>query len=423
LQDTGIESTIKYRLLEIERAVRRALDKVKGARPISPYGEEIKNTIEDELNKFCDNLKQLSASDEIIQLKQEAEVRLMDRIRISSDLLLGRIEDILSQEASTELYYFLDFYLDLLVDEKILVDRPKILIIKGYELRTYPFDRGENLWVIEVPTKTEGNVFEWPTLLHELAHIVEHKLKIIDTKFKRSYAPIELETGSVEATEYFHCKEYLCDYIALLLCGPIWLFILYDLYLLPTYLLPKTHPEWINRVMIVKERILSYLSDLKQKISTKKFKSLSNEETEKLLKFINNVEQLKYKDLPPLFRKPLLLDDIFTEVEKKLDNVRFKIDIDDMVQCVNSLVKFEPYVSRRVYIVNEKGKNLDSGDIDINVLINSGYLIYRLNIFDQGVKKYFEFDDYKMKSEFIYLVSECVRSARIAMIAKEALLS
>jgi predicted ribosome quality control (RQC) complex YloA/Tae2 family protein len=104
LQDTGIESTIKYRLLEIERAVRRALDKVKGTRLISPYEEEIKNTIEDELNKFCDTLKQLSDSNEIVQLKQEAQAILMDRIRISSDLLLGRIEDILSGETEDSNY-------------------------------------------------------------------------------------------------------------------------------------------------------------------------------------------------------------------------------------------------------------------------------------------------------------------------------
>jgi hypothetical protein len=110
-------------------------------------------------------------------------------------------------------------------------------------------------------------------------------------------------------------------------------------------------------------------------------------------------------------------------VEEKMTNVRFKIDLDDMLECFNNLIKLEPYISRSIYIVNEKEKNYDSRDIDINVIINSGYLIYRLNIFNREVKEYFEFDDYKVRSEFIYLVSECIRSARIAMIAKEALLS
>jgi hypothetical protein len=442
LQDISLESIIKYRLLEIERAFRRALDKVKGTTLKSPYGEEIKDIFEDVVNGFINYLKVFS--DEAVDLRQEARYRRMDQIRILSDTLLGIIEDILSQEASTELYYFLDYYLDLLVDGKILTDRPKILIIKGYGTQTYNLldliasifvsdsdvisklwrDQRRELWIIEVSPKIEGNVFEWPILLHELAHIVEDNLKIVDTKFKICYWPWELQTGSVEVMEYFHCKEYVCDYIALLLCGPIWLFVLYDLYLLPTYRIPTTHPEWINRVMIVKDRVSSYLCDLKQKISNNEFKFFEN--IEGLIKFINDVEQLKYEDLQPLqplLRKPRLLDDIFAEVEEKMTNVRFKIDLDDMLECFNNLIKLEPYISRSIYIVNEKEKNYDSRDIDINVIINSGYLIYRLNIFNREVKEYFEFDDYKVRSEFIYLVSECIRSARIAMIAKEALLS
>ncbi|MCC6019108.1 MAG: hypothetical protein LM601_08755 [Candidatus Verstraetearchaeota archaeon] len=423
MQDIGIESPIKYRLLEMERAVRRTLDRVKGHRFKSPYEEEIKQTIEYILTEFSYSLEKWS--NEVIGLKQESAARFVDYVRINLDLLLGMIEDILSQEAVTELYYFLDFYLDILLGEKILENRPKILITKGYELKTYLFPQSEDLWVIEVPAKIESNVFEWPTLLHELAHIVENKLKIVDEVFKRSYIPKDVESGTVDVMDYFHCKEYLCDYIALLLCGPIWLFILYDLYLLPTYRLPKTHPEWINRVIVLKEKISFDLRDLRQKIFTYDFMPLSKEDKERLARFIDNVEQLKLEEpqLKPIYRRPPLLDSILNSVESKLTNFRFKFDLEDVANSISNLVRFKPYISKKVYIVRREEGRLECGDIDINIIINAGYLIYRCNIFSQEIKEYFGLDEYRMKSEFMYLVTECIRSARIAMLAGQALLS
>jgi len=437
LQGIGIEHLIKYRLLEIERVARRILDKIKGTRLKSPHEETIKENLEKNLTSLSGTLEKLSG--EITKLKLDSIGIIVDYIRTQSDYLFGVIEDILSQEAAAELYYFLDFYIDFLVDEKIIENSPTIVIIKGYEPQTYllpslpspenpSLSPNESLWIIEVPVKVEGNIFEWPILLHELAHIIEHKLRIVNNKFRRSYTIEELERGVVNAVDYYHCKEYLCDYIALLLCGPLWLFMLYDLYLTPTYRLPKTHPEWTRRVAVLKERISDFLNDVKKSIN--KYRSgsalsnidrpLSREGIEQLTKLINNIEQIK---LEPVYHKPPHLDQTLNDVENKLANLSFKLDIKDLLNCVSNLAGFKPYISKRTYIVGKKEGESKDDDIDVNVIVNAGYLVYRLNLFNQEILEYFRHDEYKMKSEFTYLVAECVRSARIVMLAKQALLS
>jgi len=432
LQDIEIGDLIRYRLLEIGRVARRILDKVKGTRLKSPYEEAIKEILEKILTSLSRILEELSKGDEITKLEWDSLSIMVDFIRTQSDYLFGVIEDILSQEAAAELYYFLDFYVDLLVNKKIVENSPMIVIIKGYEPKTYLLPSlpspensllspNESLWVIEVPVKVEGNIFEWPILLHELAHIIEHKLRIVDSEFGRSYTIEELERGNINAIDCYHCKEYLCDYIALLLCGPVWLFMLYDLYLTPTYRLPKTHPEWSRRVAVLKERISDFLNNIKKANNNiDNSKSSSTKVIEQLTKLINNIEQI---ELQAVLRKPLQLDNILNNVKNKLVDLSFKLSLDDLLNCIHNLAGFKPYISKRTYIIREKEEELKDEDIDVNVIVNAGYLIYRLNLFDKEIQEYFRHDEYKMKSEFMYLVTECVRSARIIMLAKQALLS
>jgi len=434
LQDIEVGDLIRYRLLEIERATRRILDKVKGTRLKSPYEEAIKEFLGKNLTSLSRILERLSKGDEITKLKQETLSKFVDYIRAESDYLFGVIEDILSQEAAAELYYFLDFYVDLLVNKKIVENSPMIVIIKGYEPKTYPFpipslllsllspensllSPNESLWIIEVPVKVESNIFEWTILLHELAHIIEEKLRIVDSEFGRSYKIEELERGNVNAMDYYHCKEYLCDYIALLLCGPVWFFMLYDLYLTPTYRLPYTHPEWPSRAMVLKGRISDFLNNIKN--ATIK-NTTSTKVIERLTKLINSIEQLELKTV---YHKPPQLDNILNNVENKLVNLSFKLSLEDLLNCIHDLARFKPYISKRPYIIGKKEEELKDEDIDVNVIVNAGYLIYRLNLFDKEIQEYFRHDEYKMKSEFMYLVTECVRSARIVMLAKQALLS
>lgn len=432
MQDIEIGDLIRYRLLEIGRVARRILDKVKGTRLKSPYEEAIKEILEKILTSLSRILEELSKGDEITKLEWDSLSIMVDFIRTQSDYLFGVIEDILSQEAAAELYYFLDFYVDLLVNKKIVENSPMIVIIKGYEPKTYLLSSlpspknsllspNESLWVIEVPVKVEGNIFEWPILLHELAHIIEHKLRIVDSEFGRSYTIEELERGNINAIDCYHCKEYLCDYIALLLCGPVWLFMLYDLYLTPTYRLPKTHPEWSRRVAVLKERISDFLNNIKKANNNiDNSKSSSTKVIEQLTKLINNIEQI---ELQAVLRKPLQLDNILNNVKNKLVDLSFKLSLDDLLNCIHNLAGFKPYISKRTYIIREKEEELKDEDIDVNVIVNAGYLIYRLNLFDKEIQEYFRHDEYKMKSEFMYLVTECVRSARIIMLAKQALLS
>lgn len=415
-----LSEVIRYRLIEIERAIKQAIDKVKEKRLNSTREKEIKDILIKNLNDFLAFSKEILEK-QIQKLNTDTLIELVDHYRTSCDYYLSLIEYVLSGESAIELYYFLDAYVDLFPEIR---NKVEIVIARGETPLTFPIfpifkkqsqeQQIKRLWVILVPPRVENNPFEWPIILHELAHILEaEEFKIIKKRFGSECDPqIARETESTSEIDRCHCLEYMCDYFALLMCGLIWLFRLYDIYLIPTYRLPKTHPEWFRRIEVLGNKADKLLKALDNLLDS----MIKNQDpgAKSIKDFVQSIRNMRYScaryTLPD--ELPKVLEDLENELSQRSISLFTLEDLNSLEKVFNDLRNLRPYIG------------------DISLILNAGYLVYRFKFFSKDVLEYFRRKEkeekeyeYKLVSEFIYLISDCIRSTRIYSLARRILSS
>lgn len=350
------------------------------------YNHQIENileNIEDIYHAKCAN----SDLDIIIDL-----TRFVDALRTEIDFIFHIVDVIVNHEASSYVYDFLEMF----TMKHLNGFNIALLIVRGPSFRVFCLNdilkieslnnTASKVWVIECPVRAEMNPFEWPVLLHEAAHIIEReKIRVLE-EVKEIYHLSDKITIN-------YILEHICDFIAYMLIGPVFLFRLTDIHLSKEITFSETHPQWISRVQVLVDNTPS------------NFKSIvESSNISQLMGFIYNLlKNFEKTQAVQISIKPEILKNILKNVKEKMEAVH--IDINELKECIERLKKFLPYTK------------------DIIVLLNGGYLVYRLKQFSDYVTKYFGEDEYRLFSEFSYLISDCCRLTRIRRLTQDILSS
>jgi hypothetical protein len=390
---------IKSRLVESMRHIERTKDYIKSVRIRADYREAIVDTLNDILdavyNELLSEVEILSQIASII-IHTEREVKIKEQVmelRSKSitdrlDYLLYIVERIMKEECSSDIYSFVNYYwwhlIKQLSPSQVLsndIRMPLIIIVKSHITRTGSLIRlveqilgfsckpRYDLWIIECPLRAEKYPLEWPIILHEVIHILHDTLLNIVPKYYRR-APADTPEGR----RYNHSLEYLCDFLATQLIGPVYPLRIKDFYFIGEYEISLTHPAWTERLMLLND----YFSQLLLKIDY----DVKNQIEEFLKKYYT----------PPSFTRPDKLRDILNEAVNMLNiDINMSFNVDELKNAIHRLSNFLPYTK------------------DVTMLFNAAYIVMYLKGFNDEVKKYFEGNEQKLLSEFFYLISDCVR--------------
>ena len=404
LGSVNILGVIKNRLIETIQHIEHTKNAIKSVRFRADRQEAIINTLNNildaALNELLNEIKLLEVIENYFQspshIPEEKLVNVVKQvIEFRSKSITERIDylhyivnRIIKEECSSEIYYFVNYYWWYLIKQLNTsqtlsnnIRMPLFVIVKSAITGTVPLTElveqilgfkcnfSYDLWIIECPLRAERYPLEWPIILHEVIHILhETMLNIVSRYYIRAPA------DTPEGRRYSHSLEYLCDFLATQLIGPIYPLRIKDFYFMGEYEISLTHPPWTERLKVLNE----YFSELFQKIG---YDVKSQIEV-----FLNE----HYK--PPEFTRPDRLEDILNEAVKMLNiNINVSFDVKELEYAIQRLSKFNPYTK------------------DMTALFNAAYIITHIKGFDDEIKRYFEGNEQKLLSEFFYLISDCVR--------------
>ncbi|MGD0145917.1 MAG: hypothetical protein ABSB53_03575 [Nitrososphaerales archaeon] len=392
------QELIIHRLVEYERSIDSYIDRVNGVELRAYKAEVIRRALVEALtyqSKFIE-----ARIHEIREQRHEIPTleNLEEAFRTKLDYLFYEIDAMLHEEVASPLQDFLNIYLERFGEGNIV-----LLLKKETRLNSRPLNEWLDeefsislasgpirIWVINCPVRTEMNPLEWPIIIHELAHVLEEeKYKLLQTVWPgidySNLPDVRIKGGGIsrDGALIHQTLEYICDMIAYRLTGPAYIFRMYDAHLTPSFTVPGSHPSWINRIIA-----LQRLDDGNR--VAKNVQRLG-ELTETIRKQVAGLERETRSEIPGNLKK---LDN---QLAKRLPYA--KITQKDFSRCEKRLSDFLPYTD------------------DVTVLINSGYAILEGKRFGKKVIEHFENDEYKLISEFYYLVGDCVRLARTSEIA------
>ena len=307
--------------------------------------------------------------------------------RVELNTMFYLIDSIATTESSSTLYDYLDCYLREFKREEI-----GVIILRGAELSSLrlidflgsigvrPSGTHKSVWLINVPVSTEMNPFDWPIVLHELGHMIEHEsLRILQGMGKITNYGSLPDPNDIEGKRALMALEYLCDLVAFRLAGPVVFFRVMDAYLTQSFAVPKTHPEWYRR--------LAHL----MKDSTIEDEAVFSPYAAKLYAQVK--EECEKEEAMADSTYPPYMDEMKAKISGNIERRRFAKK--DVKLAFERLSGFQPYTQ------------------DASLIITCGYLVVaRQKRFKGGVKEQFS-DEYRLVSEFQYLVSDCIRLTRL----------
>ena len=168
------------RFIEFERGIRFQVDRIREARLKSFHEKEVKNILVSALNDMKEKIVRVRRDIEEGLSSDMAEY-LSTIYRGNLDILFYYIDNILYEEASQDIYNFLDIYL-----RKADLNDIAMVVVKGHMISCSPLndyleknlqiqlpENAPRVWIITLPVRCELNPFEWPIILHEIGHIIE----------------------------------------------------------------------------------------------------------------------------------------------------------------------------------------------------------------------------------------------------------
>lgn len=394
MAEDGRRQLILLRLIGFQRNINLEIDRVGAAKLRTYEAENVTQLLLSALEYmrvFLEAFILEIGKGRVTTLSAE---QLSDTFRITLDNLTYLIHSMINDEAPSVIYDFLDLF-----RRNYRMPHHSIVVIRGVKLCCYCLndsiqESGINLngdfyrvWVIECPTRIEIDPFEWPIILHELGHIIERESLnvLVNMKLITNHYELHIRSSeNVQDLHLHHILEYVCDMIACRLIGPVFLFRIMDSYLIRAFTLSRTHPEWTSRLNFLLNAV-PYSHKMAISPDADPLFTQAKEEGEK----------------PSIINPPPNLN----EVINYLDSLTFiaQLSKDSIDKCKDRIKQFKPYTE------------------DISTLMNASYIILRNRLFSQDVIQLFQDNEYKLSSEFSYLIADCIRLTRIRYCAADRL--
>lgn len=375
------------RLIALKKDLETTGERLKAKKLRAHQEDKIKSFISSLCASYIERLDvTLSVLSLLEQEIADADVEVS---RTTTAYLIHQIDQLLYLEAESELYYFLAPFLSYAKNKLGFEDDVLLCVVRHPVLSVTPFaiesdsSEKQHLRMIRCPSAILNAPILWPVLLHELAHVLEDF-------FLNLVGPVPLAKPSDGIPKEVYVPsyklEYLCDYVAAKLVGAVFVKILREFYFAETRVIFPTHPTWYLRTKHLTELLKSipfYQDTLKESLD----------------KFVEDYKEKEGTAGPDVPSDELRT--VYDEVDRRIS--RDKNDETEMPKAVSKLQKFDPFIG------------------PATTLMNAAYEILRSDSFDKTIKDHFQGDKERLRSEFSYLVTDCLRLCWISSLARPLL--